>query len=149
MANADIDAVEALVAEKPRSIRYLVGLMYRPDENVRRIGAKGIALASCHHPRIVKKIISRLVWAMNAESNTYAPTAPEVLFAIAEEKPELLLPVATDLIRLSTDSSLTQGLCDTLRRIAERCPGQVGPELTKSLNSHLKQGGRRGRRDNR
>jgi hypothetical protein len=141
VTGGDIDAIEALAAEHPRAIRYLVGLMYRPDDGIRRVGARGIALAARHHPRVVKKIIERLLWAMNEESNTYAPAAPEVLLAIAEETPELLVPVAADLVRLSRDANLSQGLGDTLRRIGERCPGEVGQALTKSLNRRLKQGG--------
>lgn len=139
----DVDEVERLTAKSPRALRYLVGLMYQPDENIRKMGAEGIARAARHQPDMVKKIIQRVVWAMNVESNTYAPQAPDVLLAVADENPDLLLPVAGDLIRLSADTSLNQGVCDTLRRIAERCPGKLGRELTRSLNEHLKQGGRR------
>jgi hypothetical protein len=141
VTKADLDAIERLASEQPRSIRYLVSLMYRPDEGARTVGAKGIARAARHHPKIVKEIITRLVWAMSEGANTYAPAAPEVLSAIADENPELLVPVTSDLIRLSKDTSLNQGLCDTLRRVAERCPGTVGQEMTKSLNTKLKQGG--------
>jgi hypothetical protein len=142
VTGGDLDAIDALAAEHPRAVRYLVGLMYRSDDGVRRIGARGIALAARHHPRVVKKIIERLLWAMNVESNTYAPAAPEVLLAIAEETPELLVPVVSDLVRLSKDAHLSQGLGDTLRRIAERCPGEVGRELTRSLNRHAGPSGR-------
>ena len=50
----DMDAVLTLVNRNPRSLRYLVGLMYRPDEEVRRVGARAIALASRDHQRIVE-----------------------------------------------------------------------------------------------
>ncbi len=139
--SGDLETLDALTAKNPRSLRYLVGVMYQPDEGLRRVGARAIALAARHHPKMVEKIITRVVWAMSVESNTYAPTAPEVLLAIADEKPELLLPVAADLIRLSKDESLHEGLGDTLRRLGERCPGRVGRELTKSLNRDLKEGG--------
>ena len=144
----DLEALEAIVSDEPRSLRYLVGLMYRQNRETRRIGARGIALASRYHPKMVKKIVQRLIWAMTDESCTYIPAAPEVLLAIAEEKPELLAPVAPDLIRLSADTSLNQGLCDTLRRIAKHCPGTIGQGMTKTLNERFRQGGRSGRRGN-
>ena len=79
----------------------------------------------------------------------YIPAAPEVLLAIADENPELLTPVAPDLVRLSADTSLNQGLCDTLRRIAKRCPGAIGQGMTRTLNDRFRQGGCSGRRGNR
>ena len=144
----DIDAIETIVAAEPRSIRYLVGLIYRPDKNIRQIGARGIALASHTHPQMVKKVVLRLIWAMNEDACTYIPTAPEVLRAIADENPKLLVPVAPDLVRLCKDTSLTQGLCDTLRRVAEQCPGEIGQGMTKALNRRIRQGGLGGTRSN-
>ena len=145
----DLQSLEAIVSHEPRSLRYLIGLMYRPDEQMRKIGAQGIALASRYYPKMVRQIIHRLIWAMTDDSCTYIPAAPEVLLAIADEKPELLAPVAPDLIRLSTDTSLNQGLCDTLRRVAKRCPGTIGQGMTRTLNEHFRQGGSIGRRGNR
>jgi hypothetical protein len=138
VSEGDLEAIEVIVTDEPRSVRYLVGLMYRPDENIRKIGARGIALASRKHPRVVKKIILRLIWAMNEESCTFIPTAPEVLRAIADEKPELLVPVAPDIVRLCKDTSLNQGLCDTLRRVAEQCPGEIAQGLTKVLSRRVR-----------
>ena len=141
VSTGDLATVEALVKDERRAVRHLVSLLYRPEEDLRRIGARGIAVASRYHPKIVKEIIERIVWSMTNESNTYFPTGPEVLSAIADESPEMLLPVAQDLIRLSSDTSLQEGLCDTLRRVAKRCPGQIAQGMTKTLNRRFEQGG--------
>lgn len=137
----DFTAVESLVKEERRAVRHLVSLLYRPEEALRKTGARGIAVASRYHPRIVKEIIERIVWSMTNESNTFFPTGPEVLSAIADVSPEMLLPVVPDLVRLSSDTSLHEGLCDTLRRVAKRCPGQIAQGMTKSLNRRFEQGG--------
>jgi predicted short-subunit dehydrogenase-like oxidoreductase (DUF2520 family) len=86
-------------------------------------------------------VIRRLVWAMNDESGTNALTAPEVLQAVAAERPELLLPVVPDLVRLAADEGLREGLASALRTVASRCPGQVGQELSESLGKRVRSGG--------
>ena len=126
--------LEELIANDPRTVRHLLGLTYSADPEIRAGAARGIALAARHHQRLVKKTIQRLVWAMNEESGTNAVGAPEVLEAIAKEKPRLLIPVVPDLIRLTTDNSLRKGLRRTLRAVADGCPGEVGARLEKDLS---------------
>ncbi len=133
-----LDELETLVAGEPRAVRYLVALSYQPDTTVRETACKGIGLAGRHHPKLVRKVIRRLVWAMNDESGTNAVTAPAVLKAIANEQPELLLPMVPDLIRLSTDQGLNEDLVETLRTIADRCPGEIGPMIGQSLRDQLR-----------
>lgn len=137
--------IEELVASEPRAVRYLVGLTYRPDGEVRRVASRGVALAARHHPELVQRVIRRLVWAMNDESGTNAVTAPEVLKAIAGERPELLLPVVPDLTRLAADLNLKDALAETLRAVAESCPGKVAQALGDSLNRRLGRGKSNGR----
>jgi hypothetical protein len=133
--------VESLIAREARSIRHLVGLTYQPDPRLRQTAARGVALAGNYHPKLVEDVIRRLVWAMNDESGTNATTAPEVLQAIANEQPELLLPVVPDLVRLATDDNLRDGLTETLRTIVARCPGKVGENLGESLSKRVGKGG--------
>ncbi len=92
------------------AIRYLVGMSYNADPEIRKTATRGIALAARHHPKRVQEVVRRLIWAMNDESATNALTAPEVLEAIAEETPELLLPMVPDLTRLAADPGLHEGL---------------------------------------
>jgi hypothetical protein len=133
----EIEQLGELIASNPRTVRYLLGFSYLPDEALRRRAARGIAIASNHHQKLVGDLIRRLVWAMNDESGTNAVTAPEVVRAIAEENPELLLPMVPDLFRLSADEGLREGLGEALRLVSKGCPGKVGKELQKSLNQML------------
>ncbi len=128
------EAVEALVAGERRAIRHLVTLSYRPDEALRRASGRALAIAARHHPAQVQEVVRRFVWAMNDESGTNALTAPAVIHAIALERPEILLPVVPDLVRLAGDPGLHEGLAEALREVARRCPGEVGERLGKSLN---------------
>lgn len=126
--------IENLVAEEPRAVRYFLGMSYHSDPDVRKKAVKGVAMAARHHPELVQKVVRQLVWAMNDESATNALTAPEVLQAVADERPELLLPMVPDMTRLAADPGLHQGLAETLKTVARRCPGKVGESLSRSLN---------------
>ena len=137
VAEKNLETIEEIVKKEPRAVRYLMGLMYELDDSVRKIAAEGIALSSKHHPKLAKNVINRLIWAMNNDAGANSPFAPEVLKAIAGVKPELLLPVVSDIVRCSTDSSLQQGLYDTLRIVKEKCPGEIG----KILGAELKKQG--------
>jgi hypothetical protein len=133
-ARKDVDALCAIVQNDRRALRHLVGLTYRDDVQVREAAARAIARAARHHKKQVIEVIERLVWAMEARSNTNATFAPQVLRAIADESPELLLPVVVDLTRLCRDSSLRPALGDTLRAVTSRCRGEVGKRLALDLN---------------
>jgi hypothetical protein len=135
--SGDLKALEALIAQEPRVIRHLLSLSYQADRGRRAIGVRGLAIASRHHPKLIQEVVRRLVWAMNDESGTNALTAPEVILALADENPELLLPAVPDLTRLTQDSGLREGLVESLKRIAAACPGEVGNRLAKSLNRRL------------
>jgi hypothetical protein len=134
------DEVEAIVSKEPKMVRQIVGLMYCLDEAVRKNCAEALTLASKHHPKLVKRVIVNLVWAMDQRSGTYAPTAPEMLRAIADKQPELLTPVMGELVRLAGDASLSDGLCDTLRVVSQSCPGELGQRLGKTLAKCVKHG---------
>jgi hypothetical protein len=136
--SGDFEPLEKLVAGNPRAVRHLLGLSYHPDPGKRRVAGQGLAIASKYHPKLVQEVIRRLVWAMNDESGTNALTAPQVLQSIAEEKPELLLPVVPDLTRLSADPGLRDGLAAALKEVTDRCPGKVGESLTLSLRKRFR-----------
>jgi cobyrinic acid a,c-diamide synthase len=135
-----LSELDILVAGQPRAVRHLLSLSYQPDQETRKFAAQGIALASRHHQGLVQNVVRRLIWAMNDESGTNAQSAPAVLQAIAEEDPELLLPVLGDIIRLAADEGLYQGLAKTLRIIKESCPGKIGRSLGEALNRKISKG---------
>lgn len=141
VVRGELEKLDALISENPRAIRYLLGLSYRPDDKIRKAAARGIALAGKHHPGLVQNVIRRLVWAMNEESGANALTAPVVLQAIAEERPELLLPMVPDIIRLAGDNALYDGLARALHMVRDGCPGKLGKSLSDALNRRI---GRRG-----
>ncbi|MBI4865005.1 MAG: tetratricopeptide repeat protein [Candidatus Riflebacteria bacterium] len=121
----EVARLERLVNENARAVRYLLALTYQDDPAVRATASRGIGLAARQHPKVIEEVIRRLVWAMNDESGTNAETAPEVLSAIALERPDLLVPVVPDLMRLSGDAGLRGGLVACVRLVARRCPDEV------------------------
>jgi hypothetical protein len=129
--------MERLVAQEPGAVRHALGLSYNEEPLIRRRAARAVALASRSHPAMVLNVIRRLVWAMNDESGTNAATSPEVLQAIADEMPELLFPMLPDLVRLSADPELHEGLVVVLRTVSRRCPGELGRQLEKSIHERI------------
>ena len=133
ISNGVDDEIARLVAEEPRAVRHALGLSYREEPLLRMRAARAIALASRSHPDVVQRVIRHLVWAMNEESGTNGATSPEVLQAIADEMPELLLPALPDLMRLSADPKLHEGLVAVLKTVSRSCPGEVGRGLAESI----------------
>lgn len=134
VAAGEFARLEQLVAADRHTVRHLLGLTYSPQAETARNAARGVAIAARHHPDLVTAAVRRLVWAMNEESGTNALSAPAVIESVAEEKPELLLPMVPDLLRLTGDPGLRAGLRRALRAIARACPGAVGAAMEKDLN---------------
>lgn len=134
----DFEAIEDLVSREPAAIRFLLGMTYHSEEDKRRAASRAIGIAALHHPKLIKDVVRRLIWAMNDESGTNALTAPDVLLEIARTRPGLLLSVVPDMTRLAADEGLQVGLTATLRTVAEACPGEVGSSLSASLNKRLR-----------
>lgn len=128
-----MDELERL-ADDPRAVRHLMRQMYEFDEGVRTMAARGIALMARRHPRLRADILKRLIWAMDNDSGTNAPNAPEVVLAIAEDDPEALVPVVADLVRLAGDQTLYDGLAAALELVVRQCPGAVGHGISRALN---------------
>ena len=78
-----------------------------------------------------------------APSTTNALTVPEVLQAIAEERPDILVPSVPDMTRLSADEGLKEGLTSVLETVVEKCPGSVGRGIQDSLNKRLRKAARK------
>ncbi len=129
--------LDILLPLEPRAIRHLVGLTYQPDAEVRANACRGVAMAARYHPELVEQVVRRLIWAMNDESGTNALSAPDVILAVAEERPEILVPVVSDLTRLSKDAGLKDRLTEALRLVIEAYPGAVGRGIQKTLNKRF------------
>jgi len=137
---ASFDKIETLVIKDKKTIRYLLGMTYQLEDNIQRAAAHGIGLAARHYPKLIKNILQRLVSSMDYQSSTNAYSAPIVLQAIARERPELLLPIVPDLIRLSQYDELHDGIADALCILVHACPGKLGNTLSKTLNKRIQEG---------
>ncbi len=137
-----LDDLAGLAAADRRALRHLLALAYRPEPEVRAAAGRAIAAASHHHPELVQEMARRLLWAMNDESGTHALTAPEVLRAIAEENPNLLLPLLSELLRLTADPGLHDALVGVARLVAARDPRGAAATVATALSSCATKGGR-------
>ena len=137
----DFDELEALLDE-PAAVQYLLGGTYHSDPDRREFCARGLARAATHHEELVARVVRQLVWAMNDESGTNAVSAPGALLALARERSDLLLGVVPDLVRLTEDDGLAEGLQETLQIIAREHPGEIGARLGKEMTRELQDGRR-------
>jgi len=129
------EELAAAVSADKHALRHLVALTYRREPDIRAAAARGIALAGRHHPKLVQEVARRLIWAMNDESGTHALTAPEVLRAIAEESPELLLPLVPNLLGLTDDPGLREPLVEVVRLVAQRDPKAAVQGMARAITS--------------
>ena len=134
------ETIEVLVAANPRAIRLLLGMTYDLEPAVRELACWGVGLAGRLFPELAERVIRRLIWSMNDESGAFGDNAPGVLQAIARENPDLLLPVVPDLVRLSEDETLHDGLADVLCVVVHSRPGRLGGALTETLNRRIARG---------
>lgn len=137
-----LDDLAALAAADRRALRHLLALAYRPEPEIRAAAGRAIAAASHHHPELVQEMAKRLLWAMNDESGTHALTAPEVLRAIAEENPDMLLPLLPELLRLTADPGLHDALVGVARLVAARNRCGAAANVATALNACATRGGR-------
>jgi len=121
-------------------VRYLLSYTYRPDPELRDRGCRAIAMAAKYHPRLIKGIVERLLWAMSDDAGANVANAPEVLSAIAEASPELLRNKVFDLIKLAKTEAFNEGLSETLRILAKHYPGEVSGRLSRALNTRITEG---------
>ena len=133
--NHRFDELRALVKDDPGAARFLLALTYRPEHELRAAAARGMAIAAEYHPELVQEMARRLVWAMNEESGTFAVTAPEVLQAIAEDSPQILLPLVPSLLRLITDPRLRDPLIEVVRTVARCDPGAAVASIGRALTN--------------
>ncbi|RME28123.1 MAG: hypothetical protein D6806_03425 [Deltaproteobacteria bacterium] len=99
----DRSRLERLVASHARAVRYLLGWCYHERRELRAEAIRGLVMSADHHPRLVRRVVERLVWAMNEESGTNAYSAPDVLLELARSKPELVEPVIPELNRVAQE----------------------------------------------
>ena len=137
----DLEKIEAIILKEKKAIRYLAGMIYGLNEEKKQIASKGIAIAAKYHPKMVRNLVERIVWAMDSNSGTNAVEAPEILKAIAKEQPKLLIPLVPEMGRLAMgDSSMHKGIQEALRLVSLGCPGEVSRKLSKALRERMMRG---------
>jgi hypothetical protein len=136
----DRPRIQHLLERDHKILRHLVALTYHHDERVRQTSAWSVGLAAELYPTLVEKVIERLLWAMDTNSGANSMAVPPVLQAIARKKPELLLPMVPDLVRLSADEHLHDAIADTLCIVVHSLPGRVGHVMSKRLNERIERG---------
>ena len=134
------EEVERLVEANPKAVRVILAMTYDLDEKVRETACWGVGLSGRFHPELAARVIRNLIWSMNDESGAFGANGPAVLQAIAREDPDLLLPVVPDMVRLSEDENLHDGLADVLCVVVHNRPGKLGDVLTETLNRRIEKG---------
>ena len=132
--------LQQLIKKDSRTIRHLIGLSYQLDPAIQTVVANGVQYATKQHPSQMNNVIKRLLWAMDELSGTNAQSAPGLLQSIAKQDPELLLPFVPELVRLSKDEALHDGIADALCIVVHKCPGQVGSSMTRRLQERIARG---------
>jgi hypothetical protein len=123
----DEQGLGALVAAEPRAIRFLLGRLWDPDEDLRRRSAHVLGVAAAAHPDIGTDIMRRMMWALNDESATNGRFAIAVIGEIGFHCRELVAPFVAPLASLAWDDGLRLEILRTLHRIAEAHPDLVRP----------------------
>jgi hypothetical protein len=131
----DEQALDALVADEPRAIRFLVGRLWDPDAEMRRRSARTIGVAAASHPKIGLEITRRMMWALNDESATNGLYGIPALAEIGFHSPELISPFVAPLASLVWDDGLRLEIIRALGRLAEAHPELVRPVLPHVVDS--------------
>ena len=125
----DEQALDTLVADEPRAIRFLVGRLWDPDVETRRRSARAIGVAAASHPEIGIEIMRQMMWALNDESAMNGLYGIPALAEIGVRCPELIAPFVAPLASLVWDDGMRLEILSALRRLAEAHPGLVRPVL--------------------
>jgi hypothetical protein len=127
--SADVTRLERLGASEPRAMRHLLGRLWDPDEEVRRLAAAGVGAAAAAHPDLGRDVIRRLLWALNDESATHGVYGIAALGEIGARAPELMEPFVGPLVSYAWDDGLRLEILRALITIASVVPHLVAPHL--------------------
>jgi len=126
---SDATSLERLAAAEPRAMRYLIGRLWDPDDDVRQLAAVAVAASAASHPDLGRDVVRRLVWALNDEAATNGSYGLLALGEIGARDPDLILDVVGPIASLAWDGGLRPGILRALIRIAAVDPELVAPHL--------------------
>jgi len=133
---ADVHGVERIAAGDPRATRHLLGRLWHPDSETRRMAAIGLGAAAAAFPELGRDIARRLMWALNDESATNGVYGLAALGEIGARCPELIRPFVAPIASCAWDGGLRQEILKALARIADAAPDLVRPEIAR-VGAHV------------
>jgi hypothetical protein len=124
---ADSSRLERLAAEDPRAMRYLVGRLWDPDDELRQRAAAAVGAASAAHRDLGRNVLRRLLWALNDEAACNGVYGLAAIGEIGARTPELVENFVGPVASLAWDDGLRLEILHALARIAEVAPDLVSP----------------------
>jgi HEAT repeat protein len=128
---ADVRGVERIAVADPRATRHLLGRLWDPDSETRRVAAIGLGAAAASHTELGRDVVRRLMWALNDESATNGVYGLAALGEIGARCPELIRPFVAPIASYAWDDGLRSGILRALSRIADAAPDLVRPEVAR------------------
>jgi len=122
LRTADEAGLERLVSERPAAVRFLLGRLWDPDEDLRRRAANALGAAAAAHPVHGLEAVRKLMWALNDESATHGVYALPALGEIGYRNPQLMAPFVRPIAALAWDDGLRLEILRALCRIAASAP---------------------------
>lgn len=132
LRRGDRQGLNDLVAQQPRSIRYLQGRLWDPEFRVRQNAAEALGIAAAEHPELGRELLRRALWALNDESAMNGVYTLPLIGEIGYRAPELAAPFVGPMTAFLWDDGLRPGILGALCRIAE-----AAPELITEIRDRL------------
>jgi hypothetical protein len=126
---SDAPRLEQLAATEPGAMRYFLGRLWDPDDEVRLLAAKAVASSASAHPDLGRDVIRRLMWALNDEAATNGVYGLAALGEIGARSPILITDFVGPIASYAWDDGLRSEILRALIRIASVAPELVAPHL--------------------
>jgi hypothetical protein len=110
-------------------MRFLLGRLWDPDDETRRLAAVAIAASVAANPELGRDIVRRLMWALNDEAATNGVYGLAALGEIGARAPELIEDFVGPIASYAWDDGLRPEILAALIRIASVAPQLVSPHL--------------------
>jgi hypothetical protein len=121
----DRAGLEQLATSERRAMRYLLGRLWDPDEEIRQRAAVAIGAGARAFPDLGKDVIRRLLWDLNDESATNGVYGLAALGEIGYCDPRLIAPFIAPVASYAWDDGLRLEILRALCRVAESAPEQI------------------------
>ncbi len=127
LRTGDRQGLDALIAERPVAVRYVLGRLWDSDPGVRERAAEAVGSAAVHHQDLGLELMRRFAWALNDESASNGVNVIPAIAAIAIRVPETAEPFVGQLVGALQDPGLSHEAKKALEAIRRRRPELVEP----------------------